>query len=76
MSKYVKAISTYAAESSPCTAVLRLLRHSERDERLLGRGRHKLLKRYLREARSRRRRAFQAWLAFVGEKTDGMRGAA
>jgi len=37
---------------------------------------HKLLHRYLREAQAQRRRAFQAWLAFVGEETDGMREAA
>jgi hypothetical protein len=44
------------------TALLRMLRHTERDERLLGRERHKLLKRYAREARARRVSAFAAWL--------------
>ena len=38
--------------------------------------RHRLLSRYLREAQSQRRRAFQAWLAFVGEETKEVREAA
>lgn len=50
------------------TALLRMLRWTERDERLIGRGRHKLLKRYAREARARRLRAFAAWLEVVRDK--------
>lgn len=38
--------------------------------------RHRLLRRYLREARARRRRAFQAWLACLGEETREVRKAA
>ena len=38
--------------------------------------RHRLLKRYAREAKSQRRRAFQAWLACLGEETRGVRKAA
>jgi hypothetical protein len=75
----LRGMSGYARRSKDMqlnTALLRMMRHTERDERLLGRGRHKLLKRYLREARSRRRRAFQAWLAFVGDEKNGMREAA
>jgi hypothetical protein len=44
------------------------MRHTERDERLLGRGRHKLLKRYAREARARRVSAFAAWLEVVRDE--------
>ena len=72
-------LSGYARRSRDMqlnTALLRVLRWTERDERLLGRGRHKLLKRYAREARSRRRRAFQAWLACIGEETGRLREAA
>ena len=49
------------------TALLRLLRHTEHNERVLGCGRHNLLKRYLREARARRLSAFAAWLEVVGD---------
>ena len=52
------------------TALLRMLRHSEREERVLGRGRHKLLMRYAREARSRRKRAFAAWLEVRGDERE------
>lgn len=38
--------------------------------------RHRLLRRYLREARARQRRAFQAWLAYLGEETKEVREAA
>ena len=40
----------------------RLLSHIVRDETEPGGHQHRLLKRYLREARGRRRRAFRAWL--------------
>ena len=49
------------------TTLLRMLRHTERDALVLGRGRHNLLKRYLREARARRVSAFAAWLEVVGD---------
>lgn len=65
-------LSGYARRSSDVrlyAALLRMMRHNEREERALGRGRHKLLKRYAREAKSQRRRAFQAWLACLGEDT-------
>lgn len=38
--------------------------------------RHKLLRRYLREAQAQRRRAFQAWLALLEKETDDMPKAA
>ena len=38
--------------------------------------RHRLLRRYLREAQAQRRRAFQAWLAFLEKETDDMPKAA
>ena len=50
------------------TTLLRMLRHAELDELALGRGRHKLLKRYAREARARRVRAFSAWLEVVRDE--------
>lgn len=72
-------LSGYARRSRDVrlyAALLRMMRHNERDERVLGRGRHKLLKRYAREARAQRRRAFQAWLACLGEETKEVREAA
>lgn len=50
------------------TTLLRMLRHTERDALTVGRGRHNLLKRYLREARARRLRAFAAWLEVVKDE--------
>ena len=38
--------------------------------------RHRLLRRYLREARSQRGKAFEAWLACLREETRGVRKAA
>jgi len=38
--------------------------------------RHRLLRRYLREAQAQRGRAFQAWLACLREETRGVRKAA
>lgn len=72
-------VLSYARRSSDVrlyAALLRMMRHNEREERALGRGRHKLLKRYAREAKSQRRRAFQAWLACLGEDTKEVQEAA
>lgn len=53
------------------TTLLRMLRWTDRENRVLARGRHTLLKRYLREARGHRKRAFQVWLQYLshGEAT-------
>ena len=72
-------LSGYARRSSDVrlyAGLLRMMRHNEREERALGRGRHNLLKRYLREARSQRGKAFEAWLACLREETRGVRKAA
>jgi hypothetical protein len=50
------------------TTLLRMLRHTERDELVLGCGRHNLLNRYAREARARRWSAFSAWLEVVTDE--------
>ena len=52
------------------TALLRMLRWTNRENRVLGRGKHKRLKRYLREARGRRGRAFEACLDCL-QPSDG-----
>lgn len=68
----LRELSSYARRSREMqmnTALLRAPRWTGREERVFGYARHKLLKRYAREPRSRRRRAFAAWLEVVREKS-------
>ena len=53
-----------------------LVERSVRDETQPGGKGHRLRKRYLREAQAQRRRAFQAWLACLGENMKEVREAA
>lgn len=57
-------------------SLLKRLGNAIASETALDGNRHRLLRRYLREARARRRRAFQAWLACLGEETSELQEAA
>jgi len=52
-------------------ALLREMAQQTIDEKMRGGKRHRLLKRYLREARAARRRAFSAWIAVLDEVNRG-----
>jgi hypothetical protein len=49
-------------------SLIRRLQKEKIREARPGGQRHRLLKRYFREARAQRRRAFQAWLACAGQR--------
>ena len=57
-------------------SLLKRLENEISNETVLEGKRHRLLMRYLREARSQRRKAFQAWLACLREETREVRKAA
>ena len=57
-------------------SLLKRLGNEISNETVLEGKRHRLLMRYLREARSQRRKAFQAWLACLREETREVRKAA
>ena len=57
-------------------SLLKRLENEISNETVLEGKRHRLLMRYLREARSQRRRAFQAWLACLREETQEVQKAA
>ena len=54
----------------------KLLRRIVRDDTEPGGRQHRLLKRYLREARGRRKKAFSAWLDHVDPRSDALQQAA
>jgi hypothetical protein len=51
-------------------SLLRRLSKARLRETALGGDRHRLLRRYLREARQQRQRAFQSWLAYLEQKAE------
>ena len=57
-------------------SLLKRLENEISNETVIEGKRHRLLMRYLREARSQRRKAFQAWLACLREETREVRKAA
>ena len=71
MTRILERAETAARTDGGGVKVISTLDPSVRDDLILGGRRHRLLRRYLAEARSRRNKAFAAWLDWVAAPDHG-----